>query len=469
MPVGVSHEHNDDGRCPQQQEIHGNIKHLRINLLVVQNPPAHPHLKDRGRIQGFHDLHVDGLEQHNHAVHLEAAGSGTRTAAHQAHQDEQEARQHRPSGIVRNGKTCGRSVTHHMEGTIQERRAPAVHNALQLQGERSNEGNHHQRQAVKAQHGIVQRPHGTVHQRHKNEAEVHGGQEHEHDGEHGNERRAKCADTQVPGRKTTRGTNAERMTERIEQRHAAQPVAQEGGRTDAQVHPGEDVNGFVGPAAIIVPGKRRQLHVGEPEPDRRRVGDNEQQEHDHSQTADEMRGGTPEQQAPRQGLHIFQNGGTGCSKTGNAFKPGVYHRERTTPEGIRQRAEHKRQQPGQEDDHVAVLQGNLGSFPHKDEGENAHDEGDDKTDQERRQGGIAAVGQGNKDREQHEQRTHQERHAHIPRYDFQVHSSAFFSLSSAMRRRTVRFSSVRSVTTAVSWESWSLPSKVKVYRRRNDR
>ena len=135
-----------------------------------------------------------------------------------------------------------------------------------------------------------------------------------------------------------------------------------------------------------------------------------------------MRRRPPEEQAPRQGLHILQDGGAGGGEALHALAPGVGQGERTAPEGVWKHAEQEGQQPRQEDDHVPVLQGNPLRPPHEDEREDAYSESQRKTDQERREGAVAAVQEGNAHRQQHEQRTHQERYSDISRYDFQVHS-----------------------------------------------
>ena len=175
-----------------------------------------------------------------------------------------------------------------------------------------------------------------------------------------------------------------------------------------------------------------------------------------------MRGRTPEQQASRQRFHILQDGGAGGGEAGDALEPGVGDGERAAPEHIGQHPEQEGQEPGQEDDHIPVPERDVARLPHEDEGEDAHREGQCKTDQERSQGAVTAVVERDAHGEQHEQRAHQERRSRVPRYDAQVHSvsSERDSFNCLIRRLYCRFSSVMSEMPSLSRDSSSSPSKV---------
>ena len=288
-------------------------------------------------------------------------------------------------------------------------------------------------------------------------------QEHEHDGQAGDQVRLEIADGQRPRGETACSAHAERMADGVERPHPCEDVTHEGQRADAQEHPGEDEDHLVRAGPVILPGERRNLHIGEPKTHRRRVRNDEQQEHHDAEAADEMRGGAPEQQAPRQRLDILQDGGAGGREARYALEPGVHESKRPTPKGIGKHPEHEGQEPGQEDNHIPVLQAHMRGFPHEDEGEDTHGESQGETDQKRRQGAVSPVRERDEHGQQHKQRTHQERDADIPRYDFQVHSrsceAACDSFSSLTRRRSCRFSSASSVMPSFSSDSWSSPSK----------
>ena len=460
MTVGVSEEENGNGRKTQKQEVHGNIEHLGIDFLVPKDASAYTDLEDGGGVECLENLHVDGLEQHDHAIDLEAAGGGTGAAADKAHEHQHEAGEHGPGGVVGDGKTrCG-CVADYVEGAIEEGFAPGAFDSLKLQAHGSDDGHDGQGDAVETEHRIVQGPQRPLHQGHEDKAEVDGSQEHEHDGDDADDGGSESADTGRPGGETARRTHAEGMADGVENRHTRQQIAQEGGGTDAQIHISENKDRLVGPAAVIVPGEGAELHIGEPQAHRRGVGDNQQQEHHNAQTADKVSGRPPEKQASGKGFHIFQDGGPGGGKAGDALEPGVDHGKRPAPQGVGQHSEDEGEEPGQENDHITVLQGNLRGFPDEEEGEDAEDEGDGEADQERRQGRVSAVEKGDEHRQQHKEGTHQKGNAHIPRYDLQVHSC--LSLRSWMRRLSWRFSSVRSVMALFTSVSWSLPSKLKV-------
>ena len=345
MAVGVSDEHAGDGGEGDQKQEHREIQDLGIDFFVVHDAAAHPDLEDGGGIEGLLDLHVDGLEQDHHTVHLDTAGGGSGAAADKAHQHQHETRQHGPGGIVTDGEAGGGRIADGVEGAVQERPPPGGIHALQFQGQGGNDGNHHQSGHVEAQDRVFQRTQGTADNGHVDDAEVDGRQEHEHDGDNRDGRGIERADTEGAGGEAARGAHAERMADGVENRHAGQQIAHESRRADAQVHPGEDENRPVGTAAIVVPGKAGKFHIGEPEAHGRRRGNDQQEEHHDTQAADKVRGSAPEKQAPRQGLDVFEDGGAGGGEAGNAFEPGVHHGERAAPHGIRQGAEHKGQQP----------------------------------------------------------------------------------------------------------------------------
>ena len=211
------------------------------------------------------------------------------------------------------------------------------------------------------------------------------------------------------------------MADGVEPAHPGQHVAYEGHGGQPDKDGGEDIDGLVGPAAVILAGELGQLHVGEPQADGRGIGNNQQQEHHNAQTADKMRGRTPENQAAGQGLHVFQDGGARGGETGHALEPGVDYRERPAPEGIRQGPENEGQEPREKDNHKTVPEGNLGVLAGENEGEDSQTEGDGKANQERRQGAVSPVDEGHPHRQQHEEGAHQEGHSHISGYDFKIH------------------------------------------------
>ena len=345
VSVGVSGQHTYDGRQAQQQEVHGDVQHLRVDVFVVQDAPSHADFEEGRRVQRLHNLHMDGLEEHHHAVHFQTAGGGTRAAADQARQHQHKAGKDRPGGVVADGEARGGSVAHHVESAVQEGLAPAFVHALELKGRGSDDGHRDQRQGIEAQDGIVQGPQAPVHQRHKDDAEVNGGQEHKHDGEDADERRVEGADAEVARREAAGSADAEGVADGVEDRHSRQEVADEGQGADAQVYVGEDIDGLVGAGAVIVAGEGAQFHIGEPQAHRGGVGDDEQQEHHNAQAADEVGGSPPEEQALGQGFYVFQDGGTGGGEAGNAFKPGVYQIEGTAPHRIGQHTEDEGQEP----------------------------------------------------------------------------------------------------------------------------
>lgn len=134
-----------------------------------------------------------------------------------------------------------------------------------------------------------------------------------------------------------------------------------------------------------------------------------------------MRGGPPEKQALGQLLHVFEDGASGRREAGNAFKPGIDDRERTAPQHIGQHSEYKREDPGQEDDHIPVPEGDRRAFPHENKGEYADDERDREADQQGRQRAVMPVPKRDQDGQKHEQCTDQQRIAHVARYDVNVH------------------------------------------------
>ena len=423
MVVGVSHQHTDHGGNPYQKEVHGNVQDLRINLFVVQDAAAQTHLKDGGRVEGLANLHPDSLEQHQRAVHLKAAGGRACAAAHQRHQHQHEAGQHGPVGIIGNGKTGSGSIAHHLESTVQEGLSPGHIGRIQLKGKRRHHRDNGKGRHVEAEDGVSKRPEATADNHHEDNAEVHGPQKHEDNGEDRDGRGVKRGDAEVAGRETAGRTDGKGVADGIEPVHARQQITDKSQGAETQEHGSEDGDGLVGPAAVIVPGEGGKLHIGEPKADGRSIGDDKKQENHNSQTADKVRGSPPEDEASGQGLYIFQDGGTRSGEAGNTLEPGVDHREGTAPQRIRKGAENKGQQPGQEDDHEAVLQRDIGVLAGEDKGENAHDEGDGETDQQRREGAVSPVYEGHNDRQEHEEGTHQECHAHITGDDFQVHFS----------------------------------------------
>ena len=364
----------------------------------MEHAAAHPHLEDGSGIQRLLDLHVDGPEQHNHTVYLHTAGAGSGAAADETHQHQHEARQHGPGSVVADGKAGGRSVTHHVESAVHKRLAPVSVNALELERERSDDGKNYQRGHVEPQHGVAQRPQRPSHQGHENEAEVDGSQEHEHDGDHVDERGIECADAEVTRGETARRTHGEGMADGIEGAHSRRQVAKESGAANAQVHPCKDGHRLVGAAAVVVAGKRGQFHIGEPQADGRRRGDNEQQEHHDTQAADKVCRRPPEDEASGQGFYIGQNGGAGGGEARDTLEPGVHQRERAAPQRVGHGTEDERQQPGQENDHVAVLQGYLGGLPHEDEGEDTRGESNGEADEQRTQRAVSSVPQGDEGR-----------------------------------------------------------------------
>ena len=358
-----------------------------------------------------------------------------------------------------------------MERPVQEGPRPGRVDSFHFQGDGRQHRTDDEAQGIELEHRVVERPERPVREGHEYQAEMDGRQIHEHDREHGDEFRPEMADGQVPRGETARRAHAERMVDRIERGHPGQQITDEGQRTDAQVHPGEDEHRLVGPGTVVVPRQGGQFHIGQTQAHRRRVRNDQEQEHDDAQAADEMRRRAPEQETPRQRFNVLQDGGARGRKAGNALEPGIYQRERTAPQCIRKHAEHEGQEPRQEDDHVAVPESDPIRPPHEDEREHAHGKRQRKTDQERCQGAVSPVREGHEDRQQHEQRTHQERRSHIPRYDLQVHSAflGWVSFSSLIRRRNCRFSSASSVMPSLSSASWSSPSKAFSYFRPMDR
>ena len=195
------------------------------------------------------------------------------------------------------------------------------------------------------------------------------------------------------------------MTDRVKGRHPRQPVGEERQDDQAQIDIGENMDDLVGPGRIPVLAQGRQFHIGQPKPHRTGVGDDQQQEDHDSQTADEMGRSPPEEKALGDGFDVVQDRGAGGRIAGYALEPGVLDGERTAPQGVGQHPDDERKDPGQADDHVAVLHRDLGRFLDEDEGEDADREGDDETDQQRHHGTVPSVEKGDEDREQHEERT----------------------------------------------------------------
>ena len=467
MLVRIPDQDAQDGRQADEQEEQGDIQDLRIHFLVAEDAAAELDLEHGRRIQRLDDLHPNGPEQDDHAVRLEAAGGGAGAAAHERTDDQDEARKHRPMRIVADGQSGSGRVAYHMESPVQEGPRPGIVDPFHLEGDRRQDRANDEAEGIELQDGVIQRAERPARQSHENQAEMDGSQVHEHDRERGDELRPEMADGQVPRGETARRAHAERMVDRIERRHPRQHITDEGQRADTQIHPGENEHRLVGPGTIIVPRQGGKLHVGEPQAHRRGVRDDQQQEHHDAQTADEMRGRAPEQQTPRQRLHILQDGGAGGRETGNALEPGIDKRKWAAPKRVRQHAEHEGKEPRQENDHIPVPKGDPVRLPHEDEREHAHGERERETDQERREGAVTPVRQGDENRQQHEQRAHQERRSHIPRYDLQVHSEVldWVSRKSLIRRRSWRFSSVSSVMPSLSSASWSSPSKAFSYLR----
>ena len=105
MLVRVTDNHAQDRGQGNQKEEQGDIEDLLIDFLVPQHPLSEADLEDGGGIQGLDNLHPDGLEQDEHAVGLETAGRGPGAAAHETAEDQDEARQHGPVGIVTDGQS----------------------------------------------------------------------------------------------------------------------------------------------------------------------------------------------------------------------------------------------------------------------------------------------------------------------------------------------------------------------------
>ena len=467
MLVRIPDQDAQDGRQADEQEEQGDIQNLRIHFLVAEDAAAELDLEHGGRIQRLDDLHPHRPEEDDHAVRLEAARGGARTAAHERTDDQDEARKHRPMRIVADGQSGSGRVAHHVESTVQKGPRPGIVDPFHLEGDRRQDRTNDEAEGIELQDGVIQRAERPACQSHENQAEMNGSQVHEHDRERGDELRPEMADGQVPRGEPARRAHAERMVDRIERRHPRQHIAHECQGADTQIHPGENEHRLVGPGTVVVARQGGQFHVREAETYRRRVRDDEEEEHHDSQTADEMCGRAPEQQTPRQRLHILEDGRSRGGEPGNAFKPSVDECERPAPERVWQHAEHEGQEPGQENDHVPVPEGDMLGLPHEDEREDAHGEGQGKADQERCQAAVAPVRQCNEDGKEHEQRAHQERRSHIPRYDLQVHSFVldWVSRRSLIRRRSWRFSSESSVMPSLSSASWSSPSKAFSYFR----
>ena len=367
------------------------------------------------------ELTADGLEQHHHPVALQAARRGSCHAALNPHIHHQQAREQGPGAIIGRSKTTRGCVTENLEGAIHEGTVPGGLDLADFQVQGRDNGTNRQRSQIKFEYRILERLQRPGDHRHENQGEVDGGQQHEDHGNQVDQIRMETADGLVPGTETARCTNAESMVDGVESAHTGQAITQESEYADSQVHRCENDNRLVRPRTVAFTRQGGKFHIGQPQADRRRVGNHQQQEDHDSQTADKMRGGSPEQQTVRKRFHIAQDGTPRSGETGNAFEKGVDNRKGPSPEGIGQHSEDKGQQPGQENDDITVFQGNGRVFPDKDEREDAYDEGDRKADHQRGQRTVVPICHGNQDGQEHEQRTDQQREAHITRYHPEIH------------------------------------------------
>ena len=249
------------------------------------------------------------------------------------------------------------------------------------------------------------------------------------------------------------------VAEGVERRHAGKDVGQRRQSHEREIDIRENVHHAGRPRRIAAAGQRTQLHVGQTHAHLAGLRNDQQQEDHDSETADEMSGRTPEQQAVRQGLHVAQNRRPAGRVAADRLENRVRQGEGAAPEHIRQQTEQERQQPRERDDHIALAQRYRGRLAHEYEREYANDEGDRERDHQSRQRGVVAVRHGNEHREQHEQRVDEQREAYVP-YDYlPVH----FFLRSLTLRRSCWFSPASSEMPSLSSTSWSSPSKLTVY------
>ena len=211
------------------------------------------------------------------------------------------------------------------------------------------------------------------------------------------------------------------MVDGVERTHAGQHVHQERGCGQSKIDISEDIDCLVRAGSVLPLGQGRKLKGSQPQPHLRRTRDDQQQEDHDSQASDEVRRGTPEQQAVRQRLNVVKDCRAGRRESGNTFKPGVYNRERPAPKRIRKHPEDEGQQPGQRDDHIAVLKGDASRFPYEYEREHTDGEGDREADHQGGEGTVIAVRHRDQNGQEHEQRTDKQSVANVSGYHLDVH------------------------------------------------
>ena len=185
-----------------------------------------------------------------------AAGRGPCTAAHETAENQDEARQHGPVGIVTDGQSRRGGIADYVEGRIQEGLTPGGVHALQLQRDGRQDGTACQAEQEKLQHRVVERTERPGHESHVQQAEMQRCQDHEDDREHGDERGMEIAYGQVMGREPARRTNAESVVNSVECIHAGRPETQESQGEEGEIYPRKDGHGLVGPGLVILPGQR---------------------------------------------------------------------------------------------------------------------------------------------------------------------------------------------------------------------
>ena len=463
----LPHDQHETGGQGDQEGVHRDVDQVRRHLLVPEEALAQLHLGDRRRVKGAPDLEADGLEEDQHAVRLDTAGSRARTGAHHAHEDQHHIRQHGPGGVVHGRETRSRGDTHRMEGPVPERLSEGRREALGPRHRRKEEGEEQERCDVEFYDGVVERLEGTVDDGEINQAEMEGRDEHEEHRQALDQVGIIGPDGQVPRTEPTRGADAECVVDGVERRHPGRPIGEERDDDKAEIDESEDTDDLVGRGTVPLLGKGGQLHVGQAQADRARVRNHQQQEDHDTETADEVGRTPPEEQALGNRLDIVQDRRPGRRVTGHTLKPGVLDGKRTAPQGVRQHADDEREQPGKDDDHVTVLHRDGRRPLHEDEGEKADGESDEETDEQGRQRTVVAVRHRYDDGEQHEERTDEQRVTDIPADRFQIHDS--LSVSSgrdwafrrlARRFRNWMFSAASSVMPAFSSDNWSSPSKV---------